>query len=514
MFVNEVPRWDKEVDVVVLGFGAAGSAAAISAHDADPSAKVLILEKQPEAKTGGNVRAAGGDVFCPPDVETAHAFRKAIDAPNPPPDDVIQAWAEEVVALRPWLEQNAGEVGLQFRGFGGARVPGPGERIVTPIPEWMREPHQMPGTEMERFKAEIAPRPSSVWKTFYLQVQKRPIEVLYDAPAQELIQTATSGREVVGVAARVNGEPFYVKARRGVVLSTGGFEANPTMQREYWGLHEVYTIGNPANTGDGITMLLKAGADLWHMRNPTHLAGLAPGIKPPEMEAAFARNPHFAVNATSWIDIAGDGERFWDEGRVYTPNQYKVKVNGAWMDLPLAWVLPVHMIFDEKARQADALGANFMGWNFAVEGYRWSEDNCPEIERGWIQKADSIAQLAAAIGREPGQLEATVAKFNDAARSGNDPDFGRKAAAMSPIDTPPYYGVRIVPYIAVTTGGGRRNGKAQVLNPDGAAIPRLYEAGELGSTYANLFLYGCTLADALAFGRIAGRNVVKEAPQA
>ncbi len=509
MFTDHIESWDIEADVVVLGIGASGAVAAMTAYDEDPSAKVVILEKQPEAKAGGNSRAAGGDVFCPSDVEEAITFRRSIDEPNPLPDDVIRAWAEEIVQLRPWLERNATDSGLIFQDVGGATATGPGERIRTPVPDWLAQPSEMPGAEMQKYQAEVAPRPSSVWRTFYLQVQKRPIEILYETPAEELVQDSKT-REVRGVVARRNGEPLLIKARRAVVMCTGGFENNMQMQRDFWGLSEAYTIGNPANTGDGIKMLMKAGADLWHMRNSTHLAGLRPGIKVPDYEAVFARNPHLAASASSWIDIARDGERFWDEGRIYTRNHYKRKVNGAWIDERFPFVVPVHMIFDEKTRAADSLVTNHLGWNLAVEGYRWNVDNLDEINRGWIEKAGSIREVAAKIGRDPDQLEATVARYNEYAAAGNDPEFGRNPRTMSAIDTPPFYGIRIVPYMSVTTGGGRRNGRGEVLDPDGAPIGRLYEAGELGSTYGNLFHYGCTLAEALAFGRLTGRNAIHE----
>ncbi len=509
MFTGAIEGWDLEADFVVLGTGVAGTVAAMTAYDEDPSAKIVILEKQPEAKAGGNSRAAGGDVLCPTDIDEAIAFRRAIDEPNPPPDDVIQAWAEEIVQLKPWLGQHARESGLEFRAHGGPTVAGPGERIRTPIPAWMQETSLMPGADMEQYKGEVAPRPSSVWRTFYRQVQNRPIEILYETPAVEFVQDANTGA-VRGVVAQRDGAQFLVKARRAVALCTGGFQNNMQMQRDFGGLTEVYPVGNPANTGDGIKMLLKAGADLWHMRNSTHLGGLGHGIKVPDFDAVFARNPRFAAGASSWIDIAKDGERFYDEGRIYSSDHHKRRVNGAWIDELLPFVLPVHMLFDENARQAEMLGSNFMGWNFAVENYRWSDDNLAEIQRGWIAKADTIGELAEKIGRDRGRLEQTVSRFNEYAAAGNDPDFGRLPRSMVPIDTPPFYGVRIVPYLPVTTGGGRRNGRAQVLDPDGAPIPHLYEAGELGASYGNLFHYGCTLAEAMIFGRIAGRNAIKE----
>jgi succinate dehydrogenase/fumarate reductase flavoprotein subunit len=106
-----------------------------------------------------------------------------------------------------------------------------------------------------------------------------------------------------------------------------------------------------------------------------------------------------------------------------------------------------------------------------------------------------------------------VSMFNAACAAGRDDDFARDPARMSPIVTPPFYAVEIVPAITITTGGGRRNARAQVLDIDGQPIPRLYEAGALGSTLANLYQNGASLAECIVFGRIAGGEAVR-APMA
>ena len=513
MFVGAVPKWDIEADVVVLGAGVAGCVSAMLAYDGDPSAKVVILEKQPERYTGGNSRAAGGSIYCPRDKEKLITFRKALDAPNVTPEPVVRAWAEEMVQLEGFLTKWAADSGLEFRlhGVSGFEF---SNRVKVEATEQekhdaVREHADLPGSDVVEFHSDIAPRPSGVWKTFHIQVQKRPIEMFYKTAASELIQSETG--EVRGVVATRDGRPFYVKARRGVCLCTGGFEANQQMWLDFWGLPEVYTVGTPSNTGDGIKMLMKAGADLWHMRNPTHLTGFRPGMKVPGFDSAFERSGRLILKAKSWIDVAKDGRRFGDEGRAHD-HHYKHKVNNTWFDNELSRVTPVHMIFDEKTRLADTLASESSGWNLAVENYEWSMDNSVEVEKGWIIKAGSIRELAGKIGLDPVTLESTVATYNGYARDGRDPEFDRPASTMLPIDQAPYYAMRIVPYVSTTQGGGRRNEKAQVLNPDGRPIPRLFEAGELGSTYGNLFHYGSTLAEAISFGRIAGRNVVKERP--
>ena len=95
---------------------------------------------------------------------------------------------------------------------------------------------------------------------------------------------------------------------------------------------------------------------------------------------------------------------------------------------------------------------------------------------------------------------------------GKDEDFGRDSETLEPINKPPYYGIPIVPTFLNTQGGPRRNRKAQVVNPFGEPIPRLYSAGELGSIYGFLYQAGGNIGECLAFGRIAARNAVTEKP--
>jgi succinate dehydrogenase/fumarate reductase flavoprotein subunit len=305
------------------------------------------------------------------------------------------------------------------------------------------------------------------------------------------------------------GNRVAVRARRGVALCMGSFAANPTMQREYQGYPVMYTVGCPGSTGDGIKMLQSAGAELWHMRTPGSVAGIVHGVKVPEFEAAFIRT---AVQASSWIDVAADSGRFYNETLDYDATHSKVNLNGRWVDTPHALVTPIHMIFDERTRVSTRLCNDWAGWNAIAEGYKWSEDNSAELERGWLVKADSLSGLAEVISRDPAELTATVERYNEACRVGHDEEFGRAVDRLEPIEGPPFYALEIVPAVGTMPAGGVRNELSQVVSQSGEPIPRLYEAGELGSTFANLYQNGSFLTEAIAFGRIAGRNVVAEEP--
>ena len=116
------------------------------------------------------------------------------------------------------------------------------------------------------------------------------------------------------------------------------------------------------------------------------------------------------------------------------------------------------------------------------------------------------------MGIDGKNLEQTVRNFNMMAEAGQVDELGREPDKMAPLKKPPYYGITIWPAVVTTTGGGRRDKKARVLDVDGNPIPRLYEAGELGSTIANLYQNGTFLAECIVFGRIAAQNAVAELP--
>ena len=106
-----IKTWDDEADVVVLGFGLAGTCTAIEAVDTDPDANVLIVEKMPEGKEGGNSRVSG-QTLCPAhDVEKLMDYQRRLNEPNPIPEDLLRTWATKVVEIEPWIERMVAEVG-------------------------------------------------------------------------------------------------------------------------------------------------------------------------------------------------------------------------------------------------------------------------------------------------------------------------------------------------------------------------------------------------------------------
>ncbi|HBC08612.1 MAG TPA: FAD-binding dehydrogenase, partial [Rhodospirillaceae bacterium] len=347
---------------------------------------------------------------------------------------------------------------------------------------------------------------SFTWKRFESFVTERNIPVLYETPGRELIQDGET-REIIGVRAEKDGKSVFIKARRGVVLTCGGFENNQEMIRNYLpGVSYCYPSGTPYNEGDGIAMALSVGADLWHMNN---FAGPSMALKVPEFPATFSIQAlHFAKEYPGGMIIVGpDGGRFYDEK--FKHRHGKVPINGVWS--PMHVPTPMFMVFDQDMMSAAPLynkNPN-RGWTPIITRYDWSDDNSAELEKGWIKKGETIEDLARTIGLDPAALGATVERWNAQTAAGEDADFGRKLM-LSPLAKGPFYAMELSPSMINTQGGPRRNEKARVLRPDGTPIPRLYSAGELGSIYSYLYQGTGNIGECLAFGRIAGRNVAAE----
>jgi succinate dehydrogenase/fumarate reductase flavoprotein subunit len=311
------------------------------------------------------------------------------------------------------------------------------------------------------------------------------------------------------VRAQRGEKSVWVKARRGVVLTCGGFENNQEMIRNYLpALPYCYTSGSPYNEGDGITMAMSVGADLWHMNN---YAGPSMALKVPEVRTSFSMQAlHFSKQMPGGMIVVGpDARRFCDEK--YKTRHGKVPVNGRWA--PLFTPCPMFMIFDHALFAAGPLYDKHPshGWTQIVERYEWSPDNRAELANGWIKTAKSLPALAAILGLDPAMLADTVMRWNRGCDAKQDGEFGRRLM-LEPIAEGPFYAIELSPSMLNTQGGPRRNEKGQIVRPDGTPIARLYSAGELGSIYGYLYQGTGNIGECLAFGRVSGRNAAAETP--
>ena len=482
-------NWHRHADVVVVGYGAAGAATAITAHDA--GAAVLMLEKAPKGQEGGNTRVAGQGYLAPSSVDKAITYLNALCGPYAVPEDMVRAWAEEMCRNNEWVKSIGGD---------------PQEHQHPPVGIEFPE---LPGSDcVHKYHHGPVVGYSETWNMFARAVAERRIEILYETPGRELIQPGPT-KEILGVKGERDGKPFYVKARRAVVLTCGGFENNPEMIRAFLpDLPYCYPLGTPYNEGDGVTMAMAVGADLWHMNN---FAGPSIALKVPEFRSVFPMMPlHFVKEVPGGMIVVGaDGKRFADEKR--RTSHGKIRAAAHWTRLPTP--CPMFMIIDHVLFSAGPLYDKEprSNWNPIVEGYEWSKDNGAELARGWIKKADTIGALARQIGQDPAILRDTVDRWNASCEQGEDPELGR-TKMLSPIAHAPFYALELSPAMLNTQGGPRRNAKSQVVRPDGSPIRRLYSAGELGSIYSFLYQGTGNIGECMAFGRISGRNAAAELP--
>jgi len=482
-------KWDKEADVVIVGFGGAGAAAAISAHDL--GARVALLEKAPEGEEGGNTKVAGQGYLHVSDVDKAVTYLNAMCGHHTIPQEMARVWAEEVSRNNDWVASIGGDpqehqhqpVGIEFPNL-------PGSDCV----------HKFHHGELLGY--------SRTWMFFEQAVKQRPVEVLYRTPGRRLIEHPRT-REIVGVEAQCDGKPVFVKARKAVILTCGGFENDQELIRNYLpGLPYCYTNGSPYNEGDGIRMALSVGADLWHMNN---YAGPSMALKVPEYRTTFSMTPlHFSHDSGGGMVVVGpDATRFCDEK--YKTRHGKIRKHGIWMPLPVP--CPMYMVFDHAVFGSGPLYDKkpVSGWGRIVERYDWSEDNNRELARGWIKRGATLADLARSIGLDPGALARTIDRWNTACAVGQDGEFGR-TEMLRAFGQGPYYAIELSPSMLNTQGGPRRNAAAQIVRPDDTPIPRLYSAGELGSIYSYMYQGTGNIGECLAFGRISARNAVAEVP--
>lgn len=477
--------WDREAEVVVLGTGFAGMSAAITVKDA--GAEVLILEKMPKEHEGGNSKVSGNMWWTPTNLPEGIEYIEAL-CHGLTDRESIEALAGEMMELNGWLET----LGVK----------------PSPLGFFQPEHPQLPGSGCVRtWTNNGVAANGALWIPIREQVEKRGIEVLYETPAMDLVLSPET-LEVIGVEAVSGGKPISIKARKGVILACGGFEFDFEMQKQYLPGWPTYGRGTPGNTGDGIRMAQKAGAALWHMNNSLAGVGciIVPEFDPVMIPVGFPGNGYILVDKT--------GRRFMNELRE-NRHGFGHKENLLYFDGIIGDFtrIPCYGIFDEATRTRGPV-VSAMGWKFGwfswFGEYSSSRDNLKEIEKGWIVKGDTLAELAGKLEIEPADLETSVSRYNEHCKTGTDPDFGRPERSLSPLEKPPFYCVKLYPATYNTQGGPRRNAGCRVVDPDNRAIPRLFSAGELGSFWGWMYNGGGNNAEALCTGQIAGRNAAAE----
>jgi 3-oxosteroid 1-dehydrogenase len=545
-----------EFDVVVVGAGAAGMAAALTA--AKRGLRTVVIEKA--AVFGGSAARSGAGIWVPnnevilaagvPDTPAkASTYLSAVvggDVPAARLDAYLTngpamisfllrntplrfAWMEGYSDYYPELPGgmpggrsvepqalDANILGAEYANLNPSYIPSPPGTVVYTIDyKWLaliaRHPKGLAtATEMvSRYLALTLRGQKPVTMGQALAGGLRAGLLAADVPVwlrTPLTDLVVEGGRVVGVKAIRDGQEQVIRARRGVIVGSGGFEHNEAMRKQYQQapIGADWTVGAASNTGDGIAAGERAGAALDLMDS----AWWGPMIPLPE-------GPYFCLSERTLpgnIFVNGAGQRFVNEAAPYGDVVHVMYQK----DTPSVRHIPAWMITDQRYRNRYLFKETAPALPYPEAWY----------QSGAVVKDWTLDGLAARIGVPPVNLRATVGRFNAMARAGRDTDFHRgdsryDAYFADPTNTPspclaelvlpPYYAMKIVPGDLGTNGGMRTDARARVLRADNTVIPGLYAAGNassavMGYGYAGA---GSTLGPAMTFGYVAARDIAE-----
>ena len=426
---------DEECDVVVIGGGGSGIAAACTAFD--EGLDVIIVEKMP--MLGGNTNLATTQMWAAGSrmqqeagqTETAEDFYNFIMSgkgaglglePN-----ATMFMCENSGAAVDWLLDNGVEFGRVFNIYSHGPADGgaPGPVIMTGLRN---------------------------------ALDTRGIDYRLNTKATEILMNEEGAACGIKVESP---EGNYTINAKCVVIAAGGFANNNEMVTQYdprWpGLG---CNSSPSQTGDGIIMGEAVGAKLGDMENIT--------INPTVLYRDEGLYSLTALRTNGAILVNNSGKRFWNEESAYTPQAEAL----LQQDKQEAF-----MIFDQTMLDTVGLIAQY-------------------AERDFFAKADTVEDLADQLGIDPAGLAETVETYKGFVEAGEDAEFGRKFMTVG-FDNPPYYGVKVFPSVQTTSGGIVINFKAEVISTNDTIIPGLFACGAVTcdgtravSPLTKTFVYG------------------------
>ncbi|MEP5936852.1 MAG: FAD-dependent oxidoreductase [Erythrobacter sp.] len=541
------------VDVIVLGCGAAGMTAALAAHEA--GASVALIERFD--RIGGTAAISGGVIWVPDNPrqraagmsdsrEEALAYFRSLDHGDLV-DETLEAFVDQGPETLAFLESiDAMKVAL-LDGYPDYYLDRPGAKpdggraldhdlfalgelgdwadritsIEEPKPMMLRETPLGGGSGIvapEELQRRMGNNERGFGQAMVGRLLKaclaRGIEPMLNVETKRLLRADNNGvGRVVGIEASRDGVDFTLKARSGVIISTGGFEWDEDKRQAFLRGPMDAPASPPTARGDGLDLAMEAGAKLGNMTQ----AWWAPTLVVPDnpwpkdqfngeqraMPVLIERTvPHSLL-------VNRKGERFCNEAANYSAlagafHQFDPQT----YDYPN---LPAWLVVDENYVERYPIGPRLPG------------QPVPD----WVVRADTLEELAGYIGVPADGLAQTVARFNGHAKAGVDPDFERGSAAydhfygdrsregtavtLGEVGRAPFYAVEIRMGLLGTNGGSRTDGSARILGHDGQPIAGLYGAGNAiacptGGIYAGA---GGTLGPALTYGYIAGRAAAR-----
>jgi succinate dehydrogenase/fumarate reductase flavoprotein subunit len=528
--------WDLETDVCVLGSGATALTSAILA--ADGGCDVAILEKADFV--GGTSAISGGVLWIP-----NHHHMAELGIPDSREDaidyleslalgvmdmELVETFVDEAPQMVRYLEEHTPAKWHIFDDYpdyhpehiGGK--PGGGRSLDNdlfpfaelgawrnavntvnpPFPATLTEAYVDGGASLadallaERRKTDMRGSGQALVGALLKGCLDREIPIRTAMRARDLLVVDDA---IVGVRAEHNGTDFYVKARKAVVLGTGGFEWNGDLVKAFLRGPMNGPCSPPENEGDGLLMAMSVGAALGNMSE----AWWIPSFRIPGQTVRGKPYHQICLMERTWpgsIIVNSSGRRFTNEAANYNAigrafHTFDASSFG-FPNLP-AWIV-FDNVYKEKYRIIDRI----------------------------VRRANSLRELAKLIQVDADGLEATVARFNTYAVKGEDPDFHRGESVydsfngdrsfpapfttLGTLDAPPFYAVEVLSGVLGTKGGPKTNTRSQALDTKGRVIRGLYAvgnamAGTTGMVYGGA---GGTLGPGMTYGYIAGINAAKE----
>lgn len=457
-------------DLVVVGQGAAGLAAALAAAEASPQARIAVLEAATESHSGGGTRWSPSNMRLASVSELAPGFEADMMAATGGRGDpaYFGRLAAEAPAAAAWVQSH----GVQFHSPGYYLSVGPPR--IQPVG-----------------------RGAAIVESLGRATKEAGVAFHYACRAERLLRAPDGA--VAGVSAVLADGTTRAFPARAVVLASGGFQGNPSMLREHFGpggeLLRPISPGSARNDGSGIRMALEAGA---------RRSGDWDGMHSEPVDARSQASAPVVFTYPYGIVVDCEGRRFFDEGGGLVHETWERFSRAIHFDAPgrTVWA-----IFDARVA--------------AIEGFeRAILTDLPPLT------SETPEGLAAIAGIAPDGLARTLAGYNaactgDAARFDATQADGLAAANVlvppksnwaRALDKPPYFAYPLAGAIVYTFGGVATNEHAEVLG-DGGPIPGLYAAGEMTGHFHFSAPNAIAVLRALVFGRIAGRNAAARAMQ-
>ena len=549
--------WQREADVVVIGAGATGLPAAIAAREA--GASVILVEAENHSgghaiTTSGGIALGGGNsvqkkygIVDSPDLVFHDLTDWSIVQPNGAPDyryndrEIVRAFADNCAAACEWLLEH-GVVFIDEAPDRRGNVSGGNSTLRVLHSAVMDWPMVQTGKQAAPEVRATTSSGNGLMPPLEIAAQRAGVELLLEHRMTAIHREAPGAGRVLGIAVEHDGVTSNVRARKAVIVGTGGSTGNVNFRRMFDPrlTEEYFLAGMPWSNQDasGELAAMAVGAALWGLANQTAefghvlskraVIGSRYGYRSLQWmpgSPVFDKVGGSGLRVADWqnlILVNMLGRRFYDEtGAPFsfnTTGQVDPYTHGDYRNARDIAYAPQNYLNAALAGIGDGKNGGGPIWAIfdadAVAREKWNPvpPNVDEAN-GFFFSADTIEELAASIRMEyqrvpmaPQTLAETVARYNGFVESGEDEDFSKPSPRYK-IGTPPFYAAWATPMVHDTRAGLRIDGRCRVLDHQGAAIPGLYCGGESAGGFSQ---HG--LGRAICQGLIAAREAVAEQP--